>query len=211
MIRVACLIMFPVAAATTNLADEPAGSDVQSTVPVEQTPAETLIVDADGDAEAASESADPPVDPLNDDEFLQDPFGHLQSDMQSAVQDLKEGVTRPPAMVTQPRILSRLDLLIEQLERQGQGAGAAGQRATVPAQQSSLQRGPGGESAMRAARDDGRNWADLSPQERKKILQSRTDGFPAGYDAILADYFRRLAQGQSTSSGDDVDVEDSAN
>jgi hypothetical protein len=141
-----------------------------------------------------------------DEAFLQDPFGYLQSDMQSATMDLKEGQTNPPAEVTQPRILRRLGLLIEQLERRGSGAGQAGQRVNRPAEQSSLMRGPGGQNEMRAARDDGRDWADLSPRERQRILQSKTDGFPAGYDDILADYFRRVARAQQedvSSSGVD--------
>jgi hypothetical protein len=87
------------------------------------------------------------------------------------------------------------------LERQGSGAGQAGQRVNRPAEQSSLMRGPGGQNEMRAPRDDGRDWADLSPKERQKILQSKTDGFPAGYDDILADYFRRVARAQQDDVG----------
>ena len=60
-------------------------------------------------------------------------------------------------------------------------------------------RGPGGQNEMRAPRDDGRDWADLSPKERQKILQSKTDGFPAGYDDILADYFRRVARAEAAA------------
>lgn len=166
--------------------------------------------DADGASEANEPAEEQPADeePAEDDEpspeeqaFLQDPFTYLQSDMQSATLDLKEGETKPPADVTQPRILHRLGLLIEQLERQGAGAGQAGQQVNRPAQQSSLMRGPGGQNEMRAARDDGRDWADLSPKERQKILQSKTDGFPAGYDDILADYFRRVARAQQEDVG----------
>lgn len=160
--------------------------------------------DAEGAAEANEPAEETPAEESTADEepspedqaFLQDPFTYLQSDMQSATMDLKEGQTTPPADVTQPRILHRFGLLIEQLERQGGGAGQAGQRVNRPAQQSSLMRGPGGQNEMRAARDDGRDWADLSPKERQKILQSKTDGFPAGYDDILADYFRRVARAQ---------------
>jgi hypothetical protein len=173
---------------------------------------------ADGAADKPSENApaedNPPEDEPGDNEpaesdepspedqaFLQDPFSYLQSDMQSATMDLKEGQTTPPADVTQPRILHRLGLLIEELERQGSGAGQAGQRVNQPAGQSSLMRGPGGQNEMRAPRDDGRDWADLSPKERQKILQSKTDGFPAGYDDILADYFRRVARAQQEDVG----------
>jgi hypothetical protein len=163
-------------------ADEPAAG-------TDQTPDENEPPDADDEPSAEDQA------------FLQDPFSYLQSDMQSATMDLKEGQTTPPADVTQPRILHRLGLLIEQLERQGSGAGQAGQRVNRPAEQSSLMRGPGGQNEMRAPRDDGRDWADLSPKERQKILQSKTDGFPAGYDDILADYFRRVARAQQEDVG----------
>src|SRR5690606_4099876 len=118
--------------------------------------------DAEGVSEANEPAEEKPAEeaPADDDEpspedqaFLQDPFTYLQSDMQSATLDLKEGQTTPPADVTQPRILHRLGLLIEQLERQGSGAGQAGQRVNRPAQQSSLMRGPGGQNELRAARD----------------------------------------------------------
>jgi hypothetical protein len=151
---------------------------------------------------AENEPTDAEAEPSAEDQaFLQDPFSYLQSDMQSATMDLREGQTTPPADVTQPRILHRLGLLIEQLERQGSGAGQAGQRVNRPAEQSSLMRGPGGQNEMRAPRDDGRDWADLSPKERQKILQSKTDGFPAGYDDILADYFRQVARAQQDDVG----------
>jgi hypothetical protein len=138
-------------------------------------------------------------DDLSDEEFLSDPFAHLEGDMQSASVDLRVGETRPPAQVTQPRILSRLDLLIEQLECKCNGAGRAGQYVNRPAERSSLQRGPGGQNAMRAARDGEKDWGNLTPKEREKILQSRNDGFPAGYDEILADYFRRVARAEETA------------
>ena len=138
---------------------------------------------------------------INEQQFLQDPFSYLQSDMQSGRRwDLKDGETRPPAEVTQPRILKHLSLLIEQLERQSQGAGQAGQRAIRPGRaifpdaRTGRDRTPCGPPGMTVA-----IGADLSPQERQKILQSKTDGFPAGYDAILADYFRRLARAEATS------------
>lgn len=159
----------------------------EASEPAEEKPAEEEP--ADGDEPSAEDQA-----------FLADPFTSLQGDMQSATVDLKDGQTKQPASVTQPRILRHLNLLIEQLEQQGSGAGQAGQRVNQPAQQSSLMRGPGGQNEMRAPRDDGRDWAELTPQERQKILQSKTDGFPAGYDDILADYFRRVARAQAAEA-----------
>ena len=192
----------------TEPADAPAEEDAQSkdaAAAENETDGETDADSPESEVESKNETAE--EDSVSNEEFLQDPFSYLQSDMQSAVVDLKDGVTKPPAEVTQPRILSRFDLLIEELERQGGGAGQAGQRANRPAQQSSLMRGPGGQNAMRAPRDDGRDWADLSPKERQKILQSKTDGFPAGYDEILADYFRRVARAQEAATAGEDEAE----
>ena len=159
------------------------------------------------DEPSAEEDADPPTDEVSEEEFLSDPFSFLESDMQSAVVDLKDGRTHPPAEVTQPRILSHLDVFIAELEKRNMGAGNGG--GPDPASMSTLKPGPGGRGEMRAPANDGRDWAELTPKEREKILQSRTDGFPSGFDAVLADYFRRVARGQeSTAPKDDTATPD---
>ena len=55
--------------------------------------------------------------PVEDPAWMEDPFPVLELEMLEATGDLRNGATRPPAQVTQPRIISRLDLLIEQLKR----------------------------------------------------------------------------------------------
>jgi hypothetical protein len=45
-----------------------------------------------------------------------------------------------------------------------------------------------------------RVWGQLPPKEREQILQSQTEGFPPGYESVLASYYNKLAQQQS--SGD---------
>ncbi len=49
-------------------------------------------------------------------DWLKDPFRHLQTDMVEVIDDLADGQTHTPAHVTQPKILSHLDTLIEILE-----------------------------------------------------------------------------------------------
>ncbi|MCA9077082.1 MAG: hypothetical protein KDA93_18795 [Planctomycetaceae bacterium] len=168
----------------TDAASEPAAGDTSPAEP-----------------EAAEEPED---DGVSDEEFLADPFSYLEGDMQSASVDLKDGRTRPPAEITQPRILSRLDLMIAELEKSGMGGGNGG--GPRPAEQSTLKPGPGGRGEMHAPNDDGRDWAELTPKEREKILQSRTDGFPPGFDAVLADYFRRVARGRESSTATDAEA-----
>lgn len=135
---------------------------------------------------------------LKDDAWLKDPFKNIQTDVKSVITDFDKGQTTQPAKTTQPRIISRLDTLVEMLEKScKKGGGAAGANPSRPANSSTLGKGPGGEGELKAPDKKGRNWADLTPKQREKILQSRTEGFPPGYEDILADYFRRLARNQA--------------
>ena len=47
----------------------------------------------------------------------------------------------------------------------------------------------------------------LTPKEREKILQSKNEGFPAEFDDVLADYFRRIAR-ESEGGADGSDGSD---
>jgi hypothetical protein len=145
---------------------------------------------------------------FHDSEWLSDPFTAVETDMSSAIADLDDGRTRPPAEFTQPMIIERLDVMIEMLEKackkaggSGGGGGPRGANASI-LRSGKDQRGP-----MRAVQEDGRKWAELTPQEREKILQSKTDGFPAGYDDILADYFRKLSRGAAEPVNESSDAQ----
>jgi hypothetical protein len=125
-------------------------------------------------------------------DWLKDPFRHLQTDMVEIVDDLADGQTHTPAHVSQPKIISRLDMLIELLEKQCKSGGGGG-NPNSPLRRSVLAGGPGGIGDLNAPRNIRRKWAELTPKERERILQSRTEGFPAGYEEILGEYYRRLA------------------
>jgi hypothetical protein len=129
-------------------------------------------------------------------EWLKDPFRNLHTQMGDVISDLADGETTTPAESTEPRIISRLDVLIEMLERQCK-AGKGGGNPNSPLRRSVLAGGPGGQGDLNAPRRSNRKWAELTAKERERMLQSRTEGFPAGYEEILGEYYRRLATEES--------------
>ena len=69
-----------------------------------------------------------------------------------------------------------------------------GPQRAKPANASIIRKGPGGMGDLHAARKDGKDWGELPPHERDRILQSMTEGFPSHYQRILERYYKRLAQ-----------------
>ena len=47
---------------------------------------------------------------------------------------------------------------------------------------------------LHGANNQGKDWKILPPKQREQILQSKTEGFPPGYEALLQSYYQRLAQ-----------------
>lgn len=130
-----------------------------------------------------------------------DPIGDVSSEMSVAAGNLQKLKTGKPTQKHQLEAIRKLDVLIEELEKQ---AGAAGQMVSNnpsrPAQTSTVRQGPGGSGKLHAERNAGKDWGQLPPHERDRILQSMTQGFPAHYQAILERYFKRLAEEKSTAS-----------
>ena len=131
-----------------------------------------------------------------------DPLTDIALDMDAVVADLSVQETGPPTQETQSTIVKKLDALIEQLERELQAAAGSGSGANPqrPLQDSMIIGGPGGMGDLRAPRELGKNWGELPPKERERILQSLTEGFPPHYQRILEHYYRRLAAEQSAST-----------
>lgn len=136
--------------------------------------------------------------PLEGQEWLKDPFLVLNMEMEAVVSDFGDGKPKPPAETTQPRIVSRFDSLIEILEKSCNGSGS-GNGGVKPAQASVIRKGPGGMGELRAPKKNGKGFEDLTPKEREKILQSKTEGFPPGFEDVLADYFRRLSNAEQSA------------
>ncbi len=113
--------------------------------------------------------------------------------MGTAVGQLKKLDTGKPTQTTQKEIVSNLDALIAQLEKECEGCkGPKPANPTKPGE-SKIRSGPGGMGDLHAAKKEGKQWGELPPHERDRILQSMTEGFPAHYQRILERYYKKLA------------------
>ncbi len=94
--------------------------------------------------------------------------------------------------------------LIAELEKQAQQfkAGQSSANPNRPLPDSMIKAGPGGMGKLHGPNDDGKHWAELPPHERERILQSMNDGFPAHYQSVLAQYFKRLAEEKPVKTDD---------
>ena len=128
----------------------------------------------------------------------QDPLRFLAGDMSEIVGDLSELKTNDPVQEKQKRVVGRLDDLIKQLEKSCSGAGSMKSRTPRKGMNASkISGGPGTERDMHAAKEGSKGWGNLPPKQREQIMQSKTQGFPAGYESILEKYYERLAREQA--------------
>ena len=194
----------PVAEAATTAPASPAPA---SETPPGEAPALPVPSDKDKTTDTPVVDEDPDVAarrvtsyPVEGDEWKEYALGVLEMEMQEAIDDLSRGKTKPPALVTQPRILSRLDLMIGELEKKCNGGKGSNNAGNKPADKSVLRKGKMKDGEMRDVRKDGDRWADIPAKEREKILQSQGAGFPPGYEDVLADYFRKLSKNEKPTS-----------
>lgn len=138
-----------------------------------------------------------------------DPIGDLALEMEQVVIDLSGMTTDEPVQGTQKQIVARLDKLIEELEKESeqQRGGGSGSNPSKPMTDSTITGGPGGIGDLHAARKTGKQWAELPPHERDRIVQSMTEGFPAHYQKILERYYKRLAAETPAGAAADSDTE----
>lgn len=125
----------------------------------------------------------------------EDPLFDLTNRMTDVVGELADLKTGHPVQHKQSDIVSDLDQLIAMLEKQKSGNGNGGSRnPTKPMNRSQIAGGPGGMGDLINPKSGTRNFGNLPPKERQQILQSKTEGFPAGYESLLQSYYQRLAQ-----------------
>lgn len=135
-------------------------------------------------------------DPAMSQEEQGDPATEIVGKMQVAVGRLTKLDTGKPTQTTQKQIVDKLDALIAQLEKECENCrgGRASANPKKPLTDSMIKNGPGGSGDLHAARKEGKNWGELPPHERDRILQSMTEGFPPNYQRLLERYYKRLAQ-----------------
>ena len=131
-----------------------------------------------------------------------DPLGQLVTDMTDVAGDLRDKLTGKPVQAKQDAIIARLDEIIEKLEKSLSSSssstgsnGATTANPTKPLPDSAIVSGPGGEGPFRDPAKGKHTLDKLEPEQRERILQSMNDGFPAGYEDLLRDYYKRLASG----------------
>jgi hypothetical protein len=125
-----------------------------------------------------------------------DPIGPIADHMKDVVGDLNQMKTDVPVQDKQKQVVGSLDGVIKQLEQECKGNGGGNPNPSKPMSRSVIAKGPGGSGPLHDAQAGTRVWGQLPPKEREKILQSQTEGFPAGYESVLANYYSRLAQEQ---------------
>jgi hypothetical protein len=121
-----------------------------------------------------------------------DPIGRIANRMGKSADLLGKFTTDQPTQTVQKNIIVGLDEFIAMLEKRKK-KGKSGSGGPDPLPDSILAKGPGGEGDMRDPNASARLWGQLPPNQREQILQSQTQGFPAGYEAILSNYYKRLA------------------
>jgi hypothetical protein len=123
-----------------------------------------------------------------------DPLGALAEKITSIHSDLSQFKTDKPVQEKQDQVVSTLDALIAKLQPPGGGSGGGNNPSGTGRKKSSVVGGEAKIGDLHGVDPRARQWSQLPPKERDRILQSRTEGFPAGYEALLQSYYQRLAQ-----------------
>jgi hypothetical protein len=133
-----------------------------------------------------------------------DPIGPLADRMGDVTTDLGALKTNQAVQTKQKQIVSSLDNLIAQLEQEKSGNGGGNPNPTHPMTRSQIAGGPGGSGPLHDPHAGTKLWGQLPPKERDQILQSQTEGFPPGYESVLANYYTRLSQNQPGTDAADA-------
>jgi len=124
-----------------------------------------------------------------------DPLADITNKMTDIVGDLAGLKTDQPVQEKQQKVIGQLDEIIAMIEKQKSKSGnGGGNNPTKPMQDSMIAKGPGGIGELRDPKSGTHNINKLPARQRDAILQSKTEGFPPGYESLLQSYYQRLAQ-----------------
>lgn len=124
-----------------------------------------------------------------------DPLADITNKMTDIVGDLAGLKTDQPVQDKQKQVVSQLDEIIAMIEKQKSKSGnGGGNNPTKPMQDSMIAKGPGGIGELHDPKSGTHNINKLPARQRDAILQSKTEGFPPGYESLLQSYYQRLAQ-----------------
>jgi len=150
-----------------------------------------------------------------------DPLGHLEGEMHGLVQDIDGSDTSEQTQARGEDVVRKMDTLIAMLEKassacsaaggggQGSGQGQNQANGNNAAKDSTLAAGPGGSGDLSAAGEGNNRFEDLDPAQREAILraQQEAQGVPAEFDALLAEYYQRLASEEALETETGTDAE----
>jgi hypothetical protein len=127
-----------------------------------------------------------------------DPLRDISQKMTGVHGDLSKYLVDQPVQEKEKKVIKSLDELIAALEKHCNGNGTGkGQTPNGGRKQSIIVKGDGRGGDLHAFDPRARNTIPLPPKERERILQSRTEGFPPGYEALLQSYYQQLAAEKS--------------
>jgi hypothetical protein len=128
-----------------------------------------------------------------------DPLGDIADKMTNVHADLSAYKTDKPVQEKQQNVVASLDVLIARLQPKG-GIGGSNNPNGTGRRASTIVDGAAQIGDLHGVDPRGKQWGNLPPKERERILQSRTEGFPAGYESLLQSYYQRLAQEKATDT-----------
>lgn len=139
-----------------------------------------------------------------DDAWMNNPFQHLEGEMGTIANNIDGSDTGETTQQKGEDVVNKLDTLIALMEQASSacsscssaGGSQPGNMANggQPAPDSTLAQGPGGSGDLRGDPAGNGDLDSLSDAERDDILRAGADGFPEGYQALLAEYYARLAE-----------------
>ncbi len=123
----------------------------------------------------------------------QNPLETIARRMNVVHGDLSQFETDKPVQVRERQVVQSLDELIAALQRKCGGLG----RGNIPhggRKASIIVKADPSIGDLHGVNANARQWSQLPPKLRSQILQSKTDGFPPGYEALLQSYYQQLSE-----------------